>query len=58
MEIVVRSLASVRPYERSPRDNDAALDAVAASLREFGFRQPIIVDPDGVILAAPYMTVP
>lgn len=50
MEIVLRSLDSVRPYERNPRDNDAAVDAVAASLREFGFRQPIVVDPDGVIV--------
>lgn len=50
MEIVLRPLASVRLYERNPRDNDAAVDAVAASLREFGFRQPIVVDADGVIV--------
>ena len=33
-----------------PRQNDAAVDAVAASIREFGFRQPIVVDADGVII--------
>jgi ParB-like chromosome segregation protein Spo0J len=34
----------------NPRLNDAAVDAVAASLRGFGFRQPIVVDPDDVII--------
>src|SRR5262249_7315519 len=33
-----------------PRHNDAAVDAVAASIREFGFRQPIVVDESGVII--------
>ena len=41
----------IRPYERNPRINDQAVDAVAASLQEFGFRQPIVVDADGVIIA-------
>ena len=40
----------IRPYERNPRINDQAVDAVAASLQEFGFRQPIVVDTDGVII--------
>src|SRR5688500_17306095 len=40
----------VRPYEHNPRINDGAVDAVMASIREFGFRQPIVVDPDGVII--------
>ena len=34
----------------NPRVNDPAVDAVAASIREFGFRQPIVVDEDGVII--------
>src|ERR1700726_3533378 len=33
-----------------PRINDAAIDAVAASIKEFGFRQPIVVDEQGVII--------
>ena len=37
-------------YARNPRKNDHAVDAVAASIREFGFRQPIVVDPQGVII--------
>lgn len=43
-------IKKVKPYERNPRRNDNAVDAVAASIREFGFRQPIVVDRDGVII--------
>lgn len=39
------------PYARNPRKNDAAVDKVAASIKEFGFRQPIVVDGAGVIIA-------
>jgi len=50
MKIETRDIASIRPYEGNPRVNDAAVDAVARSIQEFGFRQPIVVDPDGVIV--------
>ncbi|NQU22700.1 MAG: ParB N-terminal domain-containing protein, partial [Candidatus Nealsonbacteria bacterium] len=50
-DIEIRAIDSIRPYEHNPRKNDSAVDAVAASLREFGFRQPIVVDTDGVIIA-------
>jgi DNA modification methylase len=50
MKIVLRPLADIRPYDKNPRINDDAVDAVAASIKEFGFRQPIVVDPDGVII--------
>ena len=50
MQIELWSIERVKPYHRNPRLNDQAVDAVAASLREFGFRQPIVVDPDGVII--------
>ncbi|MDX2199600.1 MAG: DNA modification methylase [Phycisphaerae bacterium] len=50
MKIELRPLAAVRPYEKNPRDNEAAVDAVAESIRQFGFRQPIVVDGDGVIV--------
>ncbi len=49
--IEIRPIESVHPYEKNPRINDKAIDAVAASLREFGFRQPIVVDSDGVVIA-------
>lgn len=41
----------LRPYENNPRKNDDAVGAVAASIREFGFKVPIIVDKNGVIVA-------
>ena len=50
MQIALRSIDSIRPYERNPRKNDAAVDKVAASISEFGFRQPIVVDGRGVIV--------
>jgi DNA modification methylase len=40
----------VTPYEKNPRINDAAVDAVARSIEKFGFRQPIVVDRHGVIV--------
>lgn len=51
MQIELRPLDSIRPYPGNPRQNDQAVDSVAASLREFGFRQPIVVDAEGVIIA-------
>src|SRR5205809_2575984 len=50
MNIEMRPLSSIRPYEKNPRLNDAAVDAVAASIKEFGFRAPIVVDADNVII--------
>jgi ParB-like chromosome segregation protein Spo0J len=50
MEVKLVAIDSVKPYEANPRINDAAVDAVATSRREFGFRQPIVVDADGVII--------
>src|SRR5260370_27398141 len=50
MLVEMRPLGSIRPYENNPRRNDAAVEAVAASIREFGFRQPIVVDEEGVII--------
>jgi len=50
MEVVQASLESVIPYANNPRNNVSAVDHVAASIKEFGFRQPIVVDQDMVIL--------
>jgi DNA modification methylase len=38
------------PYARNPRKNDGAVDKVAASIKEFGWKQPIVVDSEGVIV--------
>jgi hypothetical protein len=50
MKIEMRKLSDIKPYEQNPRVNDQAVDAVAASIREFGFRQPVVVDAQGVIV--------
>jgi DNA modification methylase len=50
MLVEMRPIGSIRPYENNPRHNDAAVDAVAASLREYGWRQPLVVDEEGVII--------
>jgi DNA modification methylase len=50
MNVEMRPLDSIRPYEGNPRQNDSAVEAVAASIREFGWRQPIVVDEDDVIV--------
>jgi DNA modification methylase len=50
MQIEMRPITSIRPYQNNPRINDAAVDAVAASIQKFGFRQPIVVDSDGIIV--------
>ena len=50
MNIELSNLSEIKPYEKNPRINDAAVEAVARSIREFGFRQPIVVDSDGVIV--------
>ena len=39
------------PYARNPRKNDGAVTKVKASIQEFGFQQPIVVDKDGIIVA-------
>jgi len=50
MKVELRPLASIQPYDKNPRVNDAAVEAVARSIREFGFRQPIVVDAEGIII--------
>jgi len=50
MNVEIWDIDDVKPYDRNPRLNDAAVDAVAASINEFGFRQPIVVDSAGVVV--------
>src|SRR5262249_17851997 len=50
MIVEQRDITTIRPYANNPRLNDAAAAAVAASIPTFGFRQPIVVDEDGVII--------
>lgn len=50
MNIELWDIDRIKPYKRNPRRNDKAVQAVADSIREFGFRQPIVVDDAGVIV--------
>ncbi|GLK86672.1 ParB N-terminal domain-containing protein [Ancylobacter defluvii] len=52
LKVAWRAIDDVRPYEGNPRIiPETAVAKVAASIREFGWRQPIVIDPDGVIVA-------
>ena len=50
MQIEMWPIEGVKPYPGNPRVNDDAVPAVAASIKEFGFRQPIVVDEQSVII--------
>ncbi len=50
MLVEIWPIDRVKPYERNHRVNDGAGDAVCKSLSEFGFRQPLVVDTDGVLI--------
>lgn len=47
----MRKVSELTPYEKNPRRNDEAVNAVAESIRQFGFKVPMVVDSDGVIVA-------
>lgn len=51
MKIVEKKIEELKENENNPRHNDGAVDAVAASIAEFGFKVPIAIDTDGVIIA-------
>ena len=51
MRIIEKKTGELHPYERNPRNNDGAVDAVAASIKEFGFKVPVVIDTDDMIVA-------
>lgn len=51
MKIETIKTAELVPYDKNPRINDNAVDLVANSIREFGFKQPIVIDKNKVIIA-------
>jgi len=51
MKVELLDLKKLVPYARNPRITAHAVDKVAASIKEFGFRQPIVVDSEMVIIA-------
>ena len=51
MDIAIRALDEIKPYEKNPRNNKDAVKYVANSIKEFGFKVPIVIDSEGVIVA-------
>lgn len=51
MNIVEKKISEIKPYERNPRRNDEAVKYVAESIKKFGFKVPIVIDKDNVIVA-------
>ena len=51
MQIIEKSITEITPYEKNPRKNDEAVEYVANSIKEFGFKVPIVIDKNGVIVA-------
>lgn len=49
-KVTYMAVDSLIPYANNPRLNDNAVDAVAASIKEFGFKVPIVVDGENVII--------
>ena len=50
MKVINVPINSIKPYENNPRNNDQGVDAVAKSIKEFNWQQPIVVDKDNVII--------
>ena len=50
MQVVEKKIGEIKPYEKNPRKNDNAVDAVANSISQFGFRVPVVIDKDNVIV--------
>ena len=51
MDVKNFRLSELKPYEKNARNNDRAVDAVAKSIEQFGFKVPIVIDADKVIIA-------
>lgn len=50
MKIQDLDIKDIIPYANNPRNNAAAVDAVAASIREFGFKVPVVIDRNGILI--------
>lgn len=50
MQIFEKTLSEIKPYKNNPRKNDEAVSLVANSIKEFGFKVPIVLDAKGVIV--------
>ena len=50
MEIINKKLEELKPYENNPRINDEAVEYVAKSIEEFGFKVPLVIDKNNIIV--------
>jgi site-specific DNA-methyltransferase (adenine-specific) len=50
LKIIDIAVSDLTPYEKNPRKNDDAVGPVAESIREFGFKVPLVIDRDRVIV--------
>ena len=51
LQIIDKKVEHLKEYINNPRNNEPAVDKVMASIKEFGFKVPIIIDSDNVIVA-------
>ena len=51
ISIVYKKVDELVPYENNPRNNDGAVDAVANSIKEFGFKVPVVIDAENNVVA-------
>ena len=51
MKVIEIGVEKLKAYEKNPRKNDNAVEAVANSIKEFGFKVPIVIDENFTILA-------
>ena len=50
MKIVNKKITDLKPYENNPRINDDAVEYVANSIKDFGFKVPLVIDKDNVVV--------
>ena len=50
MQVIEKELSWLKPYANNPRDNESAVEPVAKSIKEFGFKVPIVATSDGEII--------
>lgn len=50
LKLVQMKISELKEYENNPRKNEKAVDAVASSIRNFGFKVPIIIDANNVVI--------
>ena len=51
MKVLDFNLSDITPYENNPRNNDEAVEPVMNSIKQFGFRVPIVIDKENIIVA-------